>query len=129
MKLFLKLILLTTFLVLISCSSQDNILKVHNEIVKIESETIEEYNNQSTIYAQSAAIKLAVSKLEQLDTNGLPQDYKNAILGVKEAWEGWQRALDQANIEKADVFNDLSQERIENLNKVAESNGLIIQRP
>ena len=102
---------------------------MHNEIVKIESETIEEYNNQSTIYAQSAAIKLAVSKLEQLDTNGLPQDYKNAILGVKEAWEGWQRALDQANIEKADVFNDLSQERIENLNKVAESNGLIIQRP
>ena len=111
-----------------ACSSQ-RIVGVHNKIVLIESETINAYNDQSTAYAQAEIIRSAVRKLERLDTNDLPQDYKNAILDVKDLWDDWQRALDRLNIEKADTLVDLHVVRVENLNKVAESHGLIIRRP
>ena len=124
---FIGIIVMT--LISTGCSSQQRIIDVHNKIVLIESEMIDDYNDQSTAYAQAEVIRSGVRKLERLDTNGLPQDYKNAILDVKELWEDWQRALDQLNIEKADTLVDLHVVRVENLNKVAESHGMVIQRP
>ena len=124
---FIGIIVMT--LISTGCSSQQRIIDVHNKIVLIESEMIDDYNDQSTAYAQAEIIRSAVRKLERLDTNDLPQDYKNAILDVKDLWDDWQRALDRLNIEKADTLVDLHVVRVENLNKVAESHGMVIQRP
>lgn len=111
---------------LIGCAEQNAIIKVHNQLVEIESTLVDSYNSSSTLESQAKAIGFGIEEINRIDISGCPTDYQDAWNDLINNWREWNSALEKGDIEEADIAFENSYANIIKLNRIAESHGVTI---
>ncbi|MED5586311.1 MAG: hypothetical protein VYB61_08150 [Verrucomicrobiota bacterium] len=89
---------------------------------------IDQYNGATLLIEQAEAISSAIRRMQRIDIKNCPQDYQNAWDDVIDLWIKCERALQSEDISSAENLMDLHPLKVEKLNSIAESHGLVIYR-
>jgi septation ring formation regulator EzrA len=126
---FMRLCIMTlTFFFMSGCSSE-KVYVSHNMLVEIESDFVDEFNASETLDEQGQAVKEAHRKVGRISTDGIPEDYKNALLDVKDNWEDLFEAIEKVDQDGIDACLELSVQLIQKCNEIAEAYGLEVSEP
>ncbi len=102
---------------------ENSTVKAHRKIASIESVMVDKMNSTESLDEQVKAIRSAISKLERIDAEELPQEYKNSLLEMIKAMKDWSVAINSGDIEKAEEFDESRIYAIRRLNEIMESKG------
>jgi len=110
------------------CSSE-KVYVTHNILAEIESNFVDEFNASETWDEQGQAAKDAYRAVERISTDGLPDDYKNALLDVKDNWEDLSEAIEKEDQDGLDACLELSPQLTQKCNEITESYGFEVSEP
>ena len=102
---------------------ENTTVKTHRKIASIESVMVGKLNSAESLDEQVNAIRSAISKLEKIDTQDLPQDYGDSLLEMIKGLKGWSVALKRGDPEKADEYDDMRIDATRRLNEIMKAKG------
>ena len=102
---------------------ENSTVKTHRKIASIESVMVDKMNSTESLDEQVKAIRSAISKLERIDAEKLPQEYQSSLLEMIKAMKDWSVALKNGDIEKVEEFDESRIYAIRRLNEILESKG------
>ena len=102
---------------------ENSTVKAHRKIASIESVMVDKMNSAESLDEQVKAIRSAISKLERIDAEELPQEYRNSLLEMIMAMKEWGVALKNGDIEKVEEFDESRIYAVRRLNEIMESKG------
>ena len=102
---------------------ENSTVKAHRKIASIESVMVDKMNSTESLDEQVKAIRSAISKLERIDAEELPQEYRNSLLEMIMAMKEWGVALKNGDIEKVEEFDESRIYAVRRLNEIMESKG------
>tara|TARA_Y100000588_G_scaffold306857_1_gene330723 strand:+ start:384 stop:782 length:399 start_codon:yes stop_codon:yes gene_type:complete len=111
---------------LIGCGKQNAIIDAHNEMARIEKDTINGINSIQDANSQAEYLRQGINRMKKVDLTGCPEDYRDAFHELIDVWKNCKSALEAGNIPAADQFLSQSPIKAAKLNRIAEKHGVVI---
>ncbi len=102
------------------------ITEVQNKLAPIENAMADEINEGKSTQDQADAVKMAVQKMEAIDTSKCPEDYRAVLNELLQVWKNLQKAYEETDQEAVTRLFDQWRLKANRLNEIAKSHGIRI---
>jgi hypothetical protein len=102
---------------------ENSTVKAHRKITSINSALGDKLKAGESVDAYVNAINSAVSKLEKIDVDDLPQEYGDSLFELIKGLKGMSIALKRGDLEKADEYSDMMIDAARRLKEIMKAKG------